>query len=105
MILATLAMVIVLLPIEAVAFKTRVVPGHYIVELDDPPSMRFTGGPVMQLSGLGERVDKPMAATAPAPGTGQHFDVRDAAVQVYSRHLDRERAAVLDWAGFDLGRT
>ena len=105
MILATLAMVIVLLPIEAVAFKTRVVPGHYIVELEDPPSMRFTGGPVMQLSGVGERASKPMAATAPALRPGHDFDVSDAAVQVYSRYLDRERSAVLDWAGFDLGRT
>jgi len=102
--LVLIAAAIVLLPIQAEASKARVLPGHYIVELDEASSLNYAGESVMPLSATGREVGKAMAATAPQLRPDGVFDVRDAAVQVYSQHLDRERSAILDIAEFDVGR-
>jgi len=99
------ALIALLLPVTGLAFKADVVPNYYIVELEGAPSLRFEGGPVMQLSAGESRLSKSMSATAPELRPGQGFDASDAAVRVYSAHLDRERASVLGMAESGLGRT
>jgi subtilisin family serine protease len=93
-----------LLPMLALAFEPPVVPGRYIVELEDAASLRFQGGQVMQRSNDGPVAPKTMMATAPVGEDATPFDARSASVRVYAAHLDRQRAAVLERAEFSLGR-
>ena len=89
----------------ALALKPKTVSGQYIVQLEDAPSVRFEGGTVARTSASGERISKPMAATAPRLRSSQKLNVEDAAVQAYIKHLDLERSSVLSVAESWLGRS
>jgi len=99
-----LALAVGLLTVNAAARAPEIVPGQYMVELEQPPSLRFHGGSVAVLSASGQRVTKSMPATSPSARGLARFDAGEQVVQRYAAHLDLERARLLDQAEFWLGR-
>ncbi len=78
--------------------------GHWIVELDAPPSLEFRGGEVALASAQGRGQVVRLAPTAPSVTGQSRFDAGSPAVVEYVAALDLERAVVLDRAAVELGR-
>jgi len=89
---------------SAVAEKPRVNPGMWIVELDDPPTVRFAGGAPESLERVGGTDAKTFAPTAPAVTGARRLRVDDPAVASYAAHLDRIRGVVIERASQRIGR-
>ncbi|RFF27534.1 MULTISPECIES: S8 family serine peptidase [unclassified Wenzhouxiangella] len=80
------------------------IPNQWIVELDSPPTLEFTGSQAMQLQSADGKSAKGLAATAPSVTGARKLDVESPEVQEYVQHLDAKRQAVMTRAGERLGR-
>ncbi|MCH8476773.1 MAG: S8 family serine peptidase [Wenzhouxiangella sp.] len=77
---------------------------HWIVELNEAPTLEYRGQEAVIASIASSDAPRPLQATAPSvTGQGQ-FDVSANHVQAYVEFLDRERAAVLGRASARLQR-
>ncbi len=83
------------------------IDGHWIVELEAPPTLLFTGDDSAMMASQGGSIDsrhyKRLAATAPSV-TGERLDVNADHVQAYINVIDWERAQVLDELAMNVGR-
>ncbi len=100
-----LAACLLALAVTASAAKDSfLIPDQWIVELDSPPTLEFTGSQAMQLQSADGKPAKGLAATAPSVTGARKLDVESPAVQEYVQHLDAKRQAVMTRAGERLGR-
>ena len=88
---------------SVMASKPQIARNHWIVELDDAPTLEYRGAQAA-LSSISSNDARPARATAPAvTGPGQ-FDAQASHVLAYTQFLDSERARVLDNARARLNR-
>lgn len=88
----------------ALAGKPAVVPGAWIVALEDPPTVEFEGGAPESVQRLGGDSPGTLEATAPSVTGARKLRVDSPAVQAYVKHLDAARARVLADAASALDR-
>ncbi|MEM1080860.1 MAG: S8 family serine peptidase, partial [Pseudomonadota bacterium] len=81
------------------------VNGEWIIELTSPPTALFEGDVVETVRSDGRTVRKALEATALSMTGGSRLDVQSPAAQAYARHLDEERAQVLDAMQTAMGRS
>ncbi|MFW5926507.1 MAG: S8 family serine peptidase, partial [Wenzhouxiangella sp.] len=89
----------------AAASKARAIPGQWIVELSDPPTLDYRGGETARLEARDSKSAATLAATAPDVTGARRLDVDSPEVRAYSAHLDSRREAVIDRASATLGRS
>jgi subtilisin family serine protease len=88
---------------SVIAGKPSKMPNHWIVELNDAPTLAYQGERV-SLEGHVGRSAKRFEATAPAVTGQARFDSSSPAVQAYTAFLDQRRKQVLSEAAIHLGR-
>jgi len=104
-------MVVIALAIgnSAIAKNTsshQAIEGRYIVELNAPPTMGYTGIDSMARLSDQALVEKSYSLAPTAPSvTGERLQVQDADVQAYVAFLDRERNEVLSTMSRAMGRS
>lgn len=87
------------------ASNARPIPGQWIVELSDAPTLSYRGGETARLEARDSKSSATLAATAPDVTGAGKLDVDDPAVRAYVEYLDHRRAGVLDRASAEIGRT
>lgn len=83
----------------------RAIPGQWIVELTDEPTLSYRGGESATLERSGKAAARPLAATAPDVTGAGRLDVNAPEVRAYTDYLDQRRETVIDRASIELGRT
>ncbi|WP_376696850.1 S8 family serine peptidase [Wenzhouxiangella sp. EGI_FJ10305] len=100
-----LAAILLTLASTAWAGKASVpIANQWIVELEAPPTLEFTGSRAMQLQSADGKAAKGLAATAPSVTGARKLDVQSPAVRDYVQQLDGERQAIMQRARERLGR-
>lgn len=84
---------------------SRVIPGSWIVELADEPTLNYRGSESAALERSGKTAARQLAATAPDVTGAGRFDADAREVRAYADYLDQRRQAVIDRASAELGRT
>ncbi|TVQ30834.1 MAG: hypothetical protein EA370_13405, partial [Wenzhouxiangella sp.] len=82
---------------SVMAAKPQIARNHWIVELDDAPTLEFRGAE-SSLASMGPGNARPARATAPGIDGQGKFDPRADHVVAYADFLDRQQARVLERA-------
>lgn len=86
------------------AKSPQVIPGQWVVELESPATLEYTGAEAAMLRSVDGGPGEVLAPTAPSAIGAERFDAGSKAVQAYVRHLDAEREAVMASVRKQLGR-